>query len=176
MPELPEELRTRPPRRSGQVPSAVYTIDAYTRLKAELDDLKGRGRTEMAERLLHARELGDLKENAEYDAAKNSQGLMEARIRDLEAKLRDPDIVETPAHSDEVGPGMLVTVRDEDGDEDTYLLAASAEEKAKGARTITLVSPLGSVLVGAKAGDSVTYEAPGGSFTYTVVSFEPYAG
>lgn len=176
MAELPEELRTRPPRRSGQEPTAVFTIDAYNRLKAELDDLKGRGRTEMGERLLHARELGDLKENAEYDAAKNAQGLMEARIRDLEAKLRDPEIVETPVASDEITTGMLVTIVDEDGDEMTVLLAVSPEERAKGSRTVSTSSPLGAALMGAKAGDEVSYEAPAGSITAKVVSFEPWVG
>lgn len=176
MVELPEELKSKPPRRSGQEPTAVLTLDAYTRLKAELDDLKSRGRSEMGERLLHARELGDLKENAEYDAAKNTQGLMEARIRDLEAKLRDPEIVEAPVSSDEVTTGMLVTILDEDGDEMTLLLAVSPEERAKGARTVSISSPLGAALMGAKVGDDVTYEAPAGKISAKVVSFEPWTG
>lgn len=172
-------MPTPPTRRSGQEPTAVLTVDAYDRLKAEMDDLRGRGRDEMAERLLKARELGDLKENAEYHSAKDAQGLMEARIRDLEHKLSDPEIVEAPLSGDAVSEGMVVTVLpldDDDEDQEKYLLAASAEERATGARTITPSSPLGSVLVGRAVGDEVEYAAPGGSFRYRVVSFEPYAG
>ncbi len=179
MSDLPQELRSRPARKTGQEPSAELTLEAYTRLKFELDDLRTRGRAEMGERLLRAREHGDIRENAEYDAAKDAQGLMEARIRSLERMLRDPDIVEAPSHSDVAGPGMLVTVKpldEDDPDEEVYLLASSAEERASGARTITTTSPLGSAIVGAKAGAEVEYRAPGGSFRYKVLSFEPYGG
>ncbi len=177
MTEIPEELATRPPRKPGQEPTAALTLDAYRRLRAELEDLKTKGRARIAERLKHAREHGDIRENAEYDAAKNEQALMESRIRKLERMLRDPDILEAPARADVVGPGMLVTVRplDEDDPEDeTYLLAASPEERAPGARTITTTSPLGSALMGAAPGVEVAYEAPGGMFRYVVVGFEPH--
>ena len=130
----------------------------------------------MGQRLLRAREHGDIRENAEYDAAKDAQGLMEARVRDLERMLRDPDIVESPVGAESVTTGMLVTVCDEDGDEMTYLLAQSAEEKAEGMRTITTVSPLGAALVGTREGEKVEYAAPGGTFTCRVVRFEPLAG
>jgi transcription elongation factor GreA len=177
--ELPEELASRPPRQPGHAPTATLTLDAYRRLKAELEDLKTEGRMRIAERLKHAREFGDIRENAEYDAAKNEQALMESRVRSLERMLRDPEIIEAPVGSDVVGPGMLVTVRplDEDDPEDeTYLLADSSEERARGARTITTTSPLGSALVGARKGGEVSYQAPGGSFRYQVVEFQPYMG
>ena len=177
--KLPEELAARPRRQPGQQATASLTLDAYLRLKAELEELKTEGRTRIAERLKTARAFGDIRENAEYDAAKNEQALMESRIRNLERMLRDPEIIEAPADADAVGPGMLVTVRplDEDEPEDeTYLLADSAEERAKGARTITTTSPLGSALVGARKGDEVAYQAPGGSFRYQVVEFRPYTG
>jgi len=177
--ELPEELASRPPRQRGQEPTASLTLEAYVRLRAELDQLKSEGRTRIAERLKIAREFGDIRENAEYDAAKNEQALMESRIRNLERMLRDPEIIEAPVDADAVGPGMLVTVRplDEDEPEDeTYLLADSAEERARGARTITTTSPLGSALVGARKGDEVAYDAPGGTFRYQVVEFQPYTG
>jgi transcription elongation factor GreA len=176
MVELPPELASKPKRKPGQQPSAALTIDAYTRLKTELDELKTEGRDKIAERLLHARELGDISENAEYDAAKNEQGMMESRIRKLEAMLRDPDIVEAPASSKSVIAGMVVTLApldEEDAEEETYLLADSGEERAPGMRTITTTSPLGSALVGAKVGDEIGYEAPGGSFRYRVVGFRP---
>ena len=179
MVELPEELRNRPPRKSGQEPTARLTLDAYHRLKAELEDLTGPKRIEISERIKVAREHGDIRENAEYDAAKNEQGMMESKIRKLQHLLRDPEIVETPVASEIVGPGMLVTVRpldDDDPEDETYLLAEHAEEKAKGARTVTTTSPLGSALMGAANGQEVVYQAPGGSFRYIVVGFEPHGG
>ena len=179
MPELPEELAKRPPRKPGQSPSSQLTLDAYLRLKAELDDLKGRGRDDMAKRLEIAREHGDLKENAEYDEAKNAQGLMEAKIRSLDERLRDPEIVEAPTDAAQAGPGVIVTVKpidDDDEDEEVYLLAEAAEERAKGARTVTTTSPLGTALMGAKPGDEVAYQAPGGKFTYRVISLAPHQG
>jgi transcription elongation factor GreA len=177
--DLPEELRDRPQRRAGQAPSATLTLDTYQRMKEELEELTAIGRDQIAQRIKAAREHGDIRENAEYDAAKNEQGLMEARIRTLQAMLRDPEIVEAPAEADAVGPRMLVTVRPLDDDEpedETYLLAEHAEEKAPGSRTVTTESPLGSVLLGAEAGREVVVEAPGGSFRYRVVSFEPFKG
>jgi len=176
--ELPEELASRPPRKPGSEPTATLTLDAYRRLKAELDELTSTGRTHIAERLKAAREHGDIRENAEYDAAKNEQALMESRIRTLERMLRDPEIVEAPPASEVVTPGMLVTLRplDEDEPEDeTYLLAESAEERANGVRTITTTSPLGSAILGARLEEKVAYEAPGGTFHYLVVGLEPRA-
>jgi transcription elongation factor GreA len=179
MPELPEELRSRPPRREGQEPTATLTLDAYNRLKAELDDLTGERRAEITEKIKVAREHGDLRENAEYHAAKDEQGLMEARIRNVQQMLRDPDIVEAPTAADAVGPGMLVTVKPldfDDEDDETYLIAEHTEEKAPGARTVTIGSPFGSALVGTAIGDEIVYEAPGGTFRYRIVSLEPFAG
>jgi transcription elongation factor GreA len=142
---------------------------------AELDRLRTEGRRSIAERLLHARELGDIRENAEYDAAKDAQGLMEARIRELEFRLRDPDIIEA-SDGEEVGPGIVVTLRsleDDDQEEESYLVAHSMEERADGVRTVTSSSPLGSALLGRRVGDRVTYRAPGGEYAYEVVSVRP---
>jgi transcription elongation factor GreA len=179
VPELPEELRDRPPRPASQEPTATLTLDAYLRIKAELGQLTTTGREQITEKIKIAREHGDLKENAEYHAAKDEQGLMESKIRKLQHMLRDPEIVEAPVDAEAVGPGMLVTIMplDEDEpDEETYLLAEHAEERAQGARTVTTTSPLGTALLGAAPGDEVIYEAPGGSFRYAVVSFEPHGG
>jgi transcription elongation factor GreA len=179
MPELPEELRSRPPRPAGQEPTASLTLDAYRRLKAELEEMTTTRRAEITEKIKVAREHGDLRENAEYHAAKDEQGLMESRIRKIQHMLRDPDIVEAPTEASEVGPGMLVTVEPldlEDEDAETYLIAEHAEEKAPGARTVTTGSPFGSALVGTTVGDEVAYDAPGGTFRYRIVAFEPFAG
>lgn len=179
MVELPEELQNRQPRKEGHEPTARVTLDAYKRLKAELADLIENGRPYISERIKIARDHGDIRENSEYDAAKNEQGLMESKIRKLQQMLRDPDIVEAPTEADSVGPGMLVTVRpldDDDPLDETYLLAEHAEEKASGARTVTITSPFGSALIGAAEGQEIVYEAPGGSFRYVVVAFEPHSG
>lgn len=174
--ELPEELASRPARKPGQHATATLTIDAYLRLKQELEGLRTEGRAHIADRLKAAREHGDIRENAEYDAAKNEQALMESRIRHLERLLRDPDIVEAPIDADAVVPGMLVTVRpldENDPEDEIYLLAESAEERAPGVRTITTSSPLGSAVMGSRRDEEVAIEAPGGIFRYVVVDFGP---
>ena len=145
MAELPEELRNRPPRPAGQEPTATLTLDAYTRLRSELEELTTSGRDTIAERIKAAREHGDIRENAEYDAAKNEQGTRWRRASATSRPmLRDPEIVEAPASADEVGPGMLVTVKplDLEDEDETYLLAEHAEERAPGARTVTTSSPV----------------------------------
>ena len=167
MVELPDELRDRPVRPANQEPTATLTLDAYLRIKAELEELTTTGREQITEKIKIAREHGDLKENAEYHAAKDEQGLMESKIRKMQQMLRDPEIVEAPPVSDEVGPGMLVTIRP---------LDEHTEEKAPGARTVTTESPLGTALMGATAGQEVAYQAPGGTVKYSVVSFEPHTG
>ena len=176
--EIPEELASRPARKPGQKPTATLTLDAYRRLRTELDELKTSGRTHIAERLKAAREHGDIRENAEYDAAKNEQALMEARIRNIEHMLRDPEISEGTQQSEVVASGMLVTLRpleDEEPEDEVYLLAESAEERESGIRTITTTSPLGSAVLGAAMEDEIAYEAPGGTFRYRVVAFQPRA-
>jgi transcription elongation factor GreA len=120
MPELPEEIKARPKRKPGQEPTASLTLEAYSRLKTELEELLTAGRDRMAERLKVAREHGDIRENAEYDAAKDAQGLMESQIRRLKEALRDPEIIEAPISADRIVPHMLVTVRAlDDDDEET---------------------------------------------------------
>ena len=178
MPELPDEIKARPKRKPGQEPTASLTLEAYNRLKAELQELVTVGRDRIAERLKVAREHGDIRENAEYDAAKDAQGLMESQIRRLQEALRDPEIIEAPIAADKIVPHMLVTVRpvDDDDEEETYLLAEHGEEKAPGARTVTTSSPLGKVLVGASKDEEIVVRAPGGSFKYIVVGFEPFVG
>ena len=165
----------RPPRRPGQEPTARLTLDAYVRLRKELEQLETEGRTHIAERLLVAREHGDIRENADYDAAKNDQGLMEAKIRDLQYKLRDPEILGA-ASGEHVAAGTVVTLRplEDDPDDEVYLVAHSSDERAPGVRTITVTSPLGAALVGKQVGDRVSYHAPGGTFSYEVVAVEPH--
>jgi transcription elongation factor GreA len=144
---------------------------AYDRLKAELEQLKTEGRTQASAAIEEARAHGDLKENAEYHSAKEEQGKMEARIRQLEEMLRDAQVGEAPA-GDTLTPGMVVTTTDEDGDEDTFLLG-SREDRPEGLTVVSAQSPLGKALVGRKIGDTVTYEAPAGTFEVTIAEAKP---
>jgi transcription elongation factor GreA len=149
------------------------------RLKQEHDDLTTDGRRDISERLLRARELGDLSENAEYDQTKNDQAQMEARIRYLEWTIKNAVVQDGPISTDAVGPSMIVTLRalDEgDAEPEQYLLAQSKEERASGMRTITTVSPLGQAIIGRDKGDEISYDAPGGTFRYEVVAYEPWDG
>jgi transcription elongation factor GreA len=135
---------------------------AYDRLKAELDDLSTRGRIDIARKIETARELGDLSENGDYHAAKEEQGKMEGRIRHLEALTQNAKIVEDIS-SDIAQHGSVVEIRYE-GDDDTerYLLG-SIEEKREGLDVMSPGSPLGQALLGAKAGDTISFEAPNGA-------------
>lgn len=142
------------------------------KLREELEELTGPGREEMSVRLLRARELGDLKENAEYHAAKDAQGMMEARIRQLEHTISKAVVREVSAATDQVSPGIIVTVKDKFGTED-YLIADSMEEKVDNASTVTPSSPMGRALAGKKVGETATVEAPRGSFTVEVVGLRP---
>jgi transcription elongation factor GreA len=151
------------------------TQAAYDRLATELDELQTTGRKTMAERLQRARELGDLSENAEYHETKNQQGMMESRIRKLEHILRTAVIVTAPVISDAAVAGSIVSLRSlDDGDTETYLLAASKEERHPDHRTLTIGSPLGVAVEGRKVGDKVEYTAPGGTFHYEIVALEAW--
>lgn len=157
----------------------VLSPAALDRLKEEHEQLTTDGRRDISERLLRARELGDLSENAEYDQTKNDQAQMEARIRYLEWTIKNAVIQDGPISTDAVGPGMVVTLRsldDADEEPEQYLLAQSKEERAKGMRTITTVSPLGQALMGRGKGDQISYDAPGGTFRYEVVGYEAWDG
>lgn len=157
--------------------SPILTRVAYERLKAELEDLTTNERRRVAERLLRARELGDISENAEYDETKNEQGMLEARIRKLDYMIRHAQVVDAPQAFDEVGPGIIVTLRpleDPEAEPEAYLVAASNEERAPDARTVSVKSPLGQALLGKRPGETVTYEAPGGAFSFEVVALRAF--
>src|SRR5438270_10454954 len=106
--------------------------EAHDRLRTELEDLTTRGRVDVAQRIEAARALGDLKENGDYHAAKDDQGKMEARIRQIEAMLKNATILDSSISSSEVVPGSVVTIRyEDDGAVERYLLG-SIEEKREG--------------------------------------------
>ena len=150
------------------------TESTHRKLQEEYESLTTEGRHRMSDRLAEARSHGDLRENADYDAAKSEQGLMEARIRKLR-HLLDTAVVGKAENDGTVQVGSVVTLRDEDGDEDEYFVAIP-ENKAPGFLLASPKGPLGAALLGASAGDEVSYQAPGGKFTVEVVSVRPYEG
>ena len=135
-------------------------------LAAELAELEGPKRTAAVLAIKTAREHGDLSENIEYHAAKNEQGLLEARIRTLRSRLDNSVVVdESELTTDEVGVGSLVAIEDENGDRMELEISSVG-----GGGTISPDSPLGRALVGAGTGDEVQVEAPRGAWTARVLS------
>jgi transcription elongation factor GreA len=155
--------------------ASYLTQEAFDRLKAELDQLSGDGRIEIAKRIEAAREEGDLKENGGYHAAKEEQGKMEARIRQLTQLLDNAIVGEKPADNGIVAPGMVVTV-DMFGDHVTFLLG-SREIADSDLEVYSEKSPLGAAINGKKVGESAAYEAPNGkTIEVTVKDAKPYTG
>ena len=145
---------------------------AYDRLKAEYDDLTTVGRVDIARKIEAARELGDLKENGDYHAAKDHQGQMEARIRQLGAMIENAEIVEG-TDGEIVEPGCVVELRYEgDDDTDTYFFG-SVEERGVEYDIISPGSPLGEALLGHKPGDKVGFTSPtGANLTVELVTIQ----
>lgn len=133
--------------------------EAYDRLQGELETLRTEGRERISAEIEMARAHGDLRENAEYHAAKDEQGKMEARIRQLEELLRDAHIGE-PEHTDVVRPGLVV-VLDIDGDEETYLVG-SREDAHDELEILSKDSPMGQAVLDRSVDDTVTFATPTG--------------
>jgi transcription elongation factor GreA len=146
---------------------------AFDRLKAEYDDLTTRGRVEIARKIEAARELGDLSENGDYHAAKEEQGKMEGRIRQLHSLIENAEIVEATADGGVVGLGSVVGIRYQGDDDVEKYLIGSIEERHDDLDVISPSSPLGEALLGSSAGDDVTFTAPtGADLKVTVVSID----
>lgn len=153
------------------------TQEAYDKLQAELDDLKGPKRQEIVERIAAARDEGDLKENSGYHAARDEQGKQEARIRQLEDMLRRAEVGETPADDGVVEPGMKVTVRFTDFDDEETFLFGAREIEEDGLTVYSPQSALGAAINGKKVGDKVSYEAPNGkAINVEITDAKPYTG
>jgi transcription elongation factor GreA len=160
------------------VPTHRVSAGALERLRAEHLDLTTRGRIEVAQRIGRAREMGDLKENGDYHAAKDDQGHMEARIRQIEAILENHEVVEV-VDDGKVAVGCTVTVL-YDGDSpdqaERYLIGHLEEQPADaGVQVMSPTSPLGAALLGHAAGDTVSYKAPNGTLKVKVVAVEACA-
>ena len=139
------------------------TADGLVELKAELERLEGDERRKIAERILRARELGDLSENAEYHAAKDDQAHLETRILKLRERLRNARVVETDTDSNVVVFGTTVTFVDEGtGKEQTFTIVGTTEQDLKAGK-LSAESPIAQALMGAHVGDVVAVETPGGT-------------
>jgi transcription elongation factor GreA len=160
---------------TNSAPAAWLTQEAFDRLKAELDHLSGAGRAEIVQKIEAARQEGDLKENGGYHAAKEEQGKIEARIRQLTALLRDAHVGEAPADDGIVEPGMIVVAKIA-GDEETFLLGSREIAGDSDLDVFSEKSPLGAAIVGHKEGDALSYTAPNGKdITVEILSAKPYA-
>jgi transcription elongation factor GreA len=142
----------------------ILTPDGLIKLKSELEYLSTEKRREVAARIKEAREFGDISENAEYDDAKNEQAMLEAKIAQLEEKLRAATVIDSKdLGTDVVGFGSSVHVTDaKTGKGDTYTIVGSAEANPA-ERKLSNESPVGKALVGHRVGDTVSVQLPNGN-------------
>lgn len=154
------------------------TQEAYDQLKAELDNLSGPARTEIAKKIEAAREEGDLRENGGYHAAKEEQGKQELRVRQLQQLLERAKVGETPADDGVVEPGMVVTLAfDGDPDDKLTFLLGSREYASTEVETYSPQSPLGRGVNGKKIGQDAEYELPNGkSAVVRILEAKPFKG
>jgi transcription elongation factor GreA len=147
------------------------TVRGAEQLRGELKQLKSEARPKIIEAIAVAREHGDLRENAEYHAAREQQGLIEARIRDIEAKLAHAEIIDvTSVHANgQIVFGATIALIDDDtGDEITYQIVGEDEADIK-AGLISISSPIARALIGKEPGDVVTVQAPRGEKNYEIL-------
>jgi transcription elongation factor GreA len=151
----------------------VYlTSEGAARLEAELKQLKGPARAEIAERLRSAIQMGDLSENADYHKAKEDQGFLEGRIQELEYLLKNATIVEEPTGPmDTVDIGARVTVQEEDFEPETFHLVGAKEADPRSGK-ISNESPFGKALMGKKKGDIAVAKTPNGEIRLKILKIE----
>ena len=144
------------------------TRPGHERLKAELDRLKRIERPAITRAIAEARAHGDLSENAEYHAAREKQGMTEARINDLEAMLSTAEILDPPTAGDRVTFGSTVRLEDGEGKEICYQIVGS-EESAPARGRISILAPLARTLIGKNVGDRVVAQLPGGKKEFEIL-------
>jgi transcription elongation factor GreA len=146
------------------------TQEGYDKLKAELEELKSKGREDVAKAIAEAREKGDLSENAEYDAAKNAQGMLELRINELEKVFANARIIdESQLDTSKVTVLTNVTIKNmKNGAEVTYKLVAEAEANLK-EKKISVSSPIGQGLLGKVVGDITSIQTPAGPMDFKIL-------
>jgi transcription elongation factor GreA len=143
---------------------AIWLTQAdYERLQAEFENLSGAGREEIVAKIETARAEGDLKENGGYHAAKDEQGKLESRIRQLAHLLRTAQVGEAPDTGGKAAAGMVVTIRFDGDNESEKFLLGSREASASGMTVYSPQSPLGTAVIGHSAGETVSYRTPNGS-------------
>jgi len=148
------------------------TSEGAEKLKAELEELKGPKRDEMAKRLRSAIQMGDLSENADYHKAKEDQAFMEGRIQELEYLLRNATIIDAAdVSTDTIQVGSHVTVQEGDFPPEAYYLVGAKEADPRNGK-ISNESPIGSVLMGGHVGDEVTATTPGGEIKLKILKIE----
>ena len=146
------------------------TTKGFEKLKAELEKLKTIDRKEIVEAIQEARSHGDLSENAEYDAAKERQGLIEARITELESKIPRFEVINTTALSGEkVIFGATVELKNSDSEEKRTYTIVGPDEADISTGKVSILSPLARAVLGKKAGNDVVVKAPSGNIEYEIV-------
>lgn len=152
--------------------TSYLTAEGAKQLKAELERLKGPSRDDLAARLRAAIQMGDLSENADYITAKEEQGFLEGRIKELEAALINVVIIDTlEKRTDMISIGNKVTFQEEDYDPEVYLLVGPKEADPMNGR-ISHESPIGRAMIGAKVGDNVIAKTPTGNFSCRILKIE----
>lgn len=151
----------------------ILTYEGLKKYEDELHELKVYKRKEVAQKIKEAREQGDLSENAEYDAAKDEQGDIEARIVELEKILKNAEVVvEDEVELDKINIGCVVKIKDMEAKQElTYQIVGSTEANSLKGR-ISNESPVGSALIGAKVGETVKVEVPAGVLKYKVLEIQ----
>jgi transcription elongation factor GreA len=164
-PSAPRAPRLKTPTRPAPEPTYL-SEEGLSRMTAELDELRATVRPQVIARVKAARELGDLKENADYEYARKEQSFVEGRIQSLEAMIRTGVVIDASSKSDTARLGSTLVI-ESNGEEMTFVLVGSAEADPAAGR-ISDVSPVGRALLGARAGDEVTAQLPNGTVTYQV--------
>ena len=147
------------------------TPEGLEAVRKEHDELTTKRRPAIVAKIKAARELGDLSENFEYHAAKNEQGMMEARIKELEAIIKNHVLIEKRTQRGIVGMGSTVRFTEEEAAEEAYRIVGPAEADPKAGR-VSFESALGKALLGHRVGDSVLIKTPGGAYTVRITAIE----
>jgi len=150
-----------------EIQGEPITAEGLRELKAEVGELEGPGRRQMAERIKAARELGDLKENADYHIAKEDQAHLETKIKRLRMRLRDAVVVEVGDDPDTFAFGRTAEVRDDSGDTHTWTLVGPTEADMSAGR-LSAESPVGQALRDGTVGAEIVVETPRGNRTFTI--------
>jgi transcription elongation factor GreA len=147
------------------------TPEGLEAVRSELHELTTVRRPNIVQKIKAARELGDLSENFEYHAAKNEQGMMEARINELESIIKNHVLIETKAPTGVVSMGSTVRFSEDGQDEESYRIVGPAEADPKAGR-VSYESALGKALIGHRVGDEVEIKTPNSAYNVRIVSIE----